>query len=117
MAAAADDERPPLHYNLYLGVGFVGILVFFLGIYTPAFTQVPYAAIVQVLVAIAGGGVAYFGFHTWYYERAKALDPRRPRPPTRREKELAIAPSFEVYNARTEPGPPRSPEPPAPDDE
>lgn len=106
-ARAADS----LDASVWLGVGVVGVLVFFLGIWKPALAKLPYSGDLQVVVAIAGGAIAYVGFSNWWDARAyEKLHPRRP-PLRGRAREVAIAPSFEVYDPRS----PTAPSRPAPE--
>jgi len=90
-----------LDSSAWVGVGVLGILLFVVGVYTPALGFLPAAAYAQAGVAIAGGAIAVLGF-TCYYDR-REYEQRHPkrRPLKGRALELAIAPSLEVYR----PGP------------
>ena len=99
-----------LESGVWLAVGVVGALVFLLGVYIPAFHGIPYAGDVQVVVAAGGGALAVFGFSLYAdrrrYDRAH---PASNRPLRGRARELAIAPSFEVYSPHAPPS--EAPEP------
>ncbi|HEY6238101.1 MAG TPA: hypothetical protein VIZ68_02815 [Thermoplasmata archaeon] len=86
-----------LDASAWLGVGVLGILLFAVGVYTPALGSLPGAAWIQGIVAIGGGALAVLAF-TCYWDR-REYERRHPkrRPLTGRALELAIAPSFEVY--------------------
>ncbi|MCI4332012.1 MAG: hypothetical protein L3K19_09255 [Thermoplasmata archaeon] len=102
-----------LDASVWLGVGVVGVLVFFLGIWKPALAKFPYSGDLQVVVAIAGGAIAYLGFSRWWDEREyEKLHPRT-RPLRGHAREIAIAPSFEVYDARRPGAPPAGSSAPA----
>ncbi len=108
-----------LDASVWLAVGVVGVLVFLLGIYIPAYAGIAYAGDVQLAVAAAGGALAVFGT-SLYFDRRR-YDRAHPtvRPLRGRARELQIAPSFEVYSPvapekrspagreRTEPDDPR----------
>lgn len=88
--------------TVWLGVGVLGILVFLVGAYTPALAGLPDAYYLSLGVAFAGGAIALLGFSCYYDQRQyEKLHPRR-RPLGRRAKEIAIAPSLEVYDPRSE---------------
>jgi hypothetical protein len=95
------DVSQYLDASAWIGVGVLGILLFGVGIYTPALGSLPGAVYLQAVVAIAGGAVAVLGF-TCYYDR-REYERRHPkrRPLKGRALEIAIAPSLEVYR----PGP------------
>jgi hypothetical protein len=117
--AGGSRGAQPLDASAWLGVGIVGILVFFLGIWKPALAKFPYSGALQIVVAIAGGAIAYIGFSGWWDAREyEKLHPRSP-PLRGRAREIAtIAPSFEVYNPRgTKRPPPRPPTEARPDDD
>ncbi len=93
-----------LEAGVWLAVGVVGVLVFLLGVYIPAFKGIPYAADLQIVVAAGGGALAVFGLSLYFdrrrYDRAH---PASARPLRGRARELAIAPSFEVYSPAAPP--------------
>lgn len=91
--------------TVWLGVGVLGILVFLVGAYTPALAGLPDAYYLSLGIAFVGGAIALLGFSCYYDQRQyEKLHPRR-RPLGKRAKEIAIAPSLEVYDPRTEPHP------------
>ena len=93
----ADD---PLDASVWLGVGMVGIFVFVAGIWKPATAHLPYSAALQVVLAIAGGATAYLGLSRWWDARDYEKAHPKVRPLRGRAREVAIAPSFEVYDPR-----------------
>jgi hypothetical protein len=111
--ANPNDYARYLDSTGWLGIGIVGVLVFVLGIYRPALARLPQSGYLGIACAIVGGAVAVVGFSfasdRRKYERAH---PRQSRPRAR-EREIAIAPSFEVYRPPAVPRPaPPSPGPP-----
>lgn len=96
-----------LDASVWLGVGVLGVLVFLVGIYIPAIAGIPYADLVRDGVAVAGGAVAVFGFSLFADRRTYDRTHPRRGVPRGRNRELAIAPSLEVYDPRREdPKPP-----------
>jgi len=97
-----EEIRRRLDASAWLGVGIVGALVFLLGIYQPAWRHVPYAADVEVVLAIAGGATATLGLSFWWDQREDERAHPKRRPLKGRAGEMvAIAPSLEIYR----PGP------------
>jgi len=93
-----EELRNRLDAGTWLAVGIVGIALFILGIYTPGLGRFPYSTVLEYAVAIAGGAVAVLGFSNWWDQRDAASHGRGPsRPLTGRAREMAIAPSLEVY--------------------
>ncbi len=91
--------------TVWLGVGVLGILVFLVGAYTPALASLPDAYYLSLGVAFAGGAIALLGFSCYYDQRQYEKHHPRRRPLGKRAKEIAIAPSLEVYDPRREPPP------------
>lgn len=88
-----------LDSSVWTGIGALGVLVFLVGIYEPALAGLPYPAILEVVLAVAGAALAVLGFSFASERRAaerKGARPTRPRPPGRNP----IAPSLEVYDPR-----------------
>ena len=86
--------------TVWTGIGVLGVLVFLVGIYEPALSGLPYAAVVEVAVAIVGAVVAVLGFtlaaRRRDAERKTGGRAARPRLPADQQ----IAPSLEVYDPR-----------------
>ena len=101
--------KPRLDSTAWLGVGVVGLALFLLGIYQPALAHVAYGSAIGIALAIAGGALAVLGFSYWYDQReTERKGHGRERPLRGRAKELAIAPSLEVYRPGTVARPPIS---------
>lgn len=97
-----DEVRSRLDASAWLGVGIVGALVFLAGVYQPAWRHVPYAAYLEVVLAIAGGATATLGLSFWWDQREdERAHPKRPPLQGRARDIAAIAPSLEIYR----PGP------------
>jgi hypothetical protein len=110
--AESGDGARRLDSTVWFGVGIIGTLLFILGIWNPAFASIHFSSALQIVIAFAGGVLAYVGF-SWGYD-AYQYEKRHPRQraPRGRERELSIAPSLEIYNPNVgEPAPP----PPPPD--
>jgi hypothetical protein len=116
MAGERDVPEPP-DSTVWLALAVVGLIVFFLGVWMPAFSSVPHAyrLYVQGAVAVVGGALFVLGLSFWYDVR-HGEKPGPGGPPTRATK-VSLGPSFEIYDPRTaQPvGPPPPAEPPAPD--
>ncbi len=99
--ASLDAVRRSLPSSSWLGVGLLGIIVFVLGVYTPALARFAYAGLLQIALAVAGGAITVLGLSFWWDQRSEERE-RPVRPPLKgRARELSIAPSLEVYR----PGP------------
>ena len=110
-----EEIRRRLDASSWLGVGVIGLAVFALGVYQPALGRLGHADLLRLVVAIAGGVISVTGLTFWWDARAEEREnPRRP-PIKGRARELAIAPSFEVYRPDVEG--PRLPAPPSDDDD
>ena len=97
MSAGLRGPVDRLPASTWLGLGLLGLVVFFLGVYAPAWSIVGvYAVYVQYGLAILGGCVATLGF-SYYVERSSKR--HRPRPPAAAPPGSAPAwsSSFEVY--------------------
>ncbi|MCI4335905.1 MAG: alkaline shock response membrane anchor protein AmaP [Thermoplasmata archaeon] len=113
-----EELRRRLDATAWLGVGIVGALIFVLGVYQPALYRLPYAQYLQVVVAIFGGALAVLGLSFWWDQREDERQHPRVAPLKGRAREIAIAPSFEVYKPGPINRPPRdgeSPPDPEPD--
>lgn len=111
-----EEIRRRLDASSWLGVGVIGLAVFALGVYQPALGRLMHADALRLVVAVAGGVISVMGLTFWWDARAEELEhPRRP-PLKGRARELAIAPSFEVYRPDAE-GRRRLPPPSDDDDE
>ena len=106
--ATVESVRRSLSASSWLGVGVVGIVVFVLGIYTPALARFAYSADLQIGIAVAGGAVAVLGFSFWWDQRAEETAHPVRRPLTGRAREMSIAPSLEVYRPEPVERPPES---------
>ncbi|HYK93743.1 MAG TPA: hypothetical protein VEY07_06845 [Thermoplasmata archaeon] len=95
--ASQESVRRALPATSWLGVGVVGIVIFLLGIYTPALARFAYSGYLQVTIAILGGATAVVGFTFWWDARGEEREHPPVRPLTGRAREMAIAPSLEVY--------------------
>lgn len=93
--SAADLRKPTakkssvtVDEGLSLSLMVLGIIVFFFGIYSPAFVLIPslWRVLVEVIVAGSGGALAMLGFTLW--ERTRAA---RPRPEPKPEAEKGAA--------------------------
>ncbi len=108
--ATLDSVRRSLSSSSWLGIAVVGAAVFFLGIYTPALKGFPYTFGLEIALAVAGGALTVLGLSFWWDQREeeRRFPPRRLL--TGRAREVAIAPSLEVYRPDTAGRPPRQPE-------
>lgn len=88
--------------TVWLGVGVLGILVFFVGAYTPALASLPDAVYLSFGVAFVGGAIALLGFSCYYDQRGYEKHHPRRRALSPRAREISIAPSLEVYHPGTE---------------
>lgn len=90
--------------TVWLGVGVLGLLVFLVGAYTPALSGLPGSVYLSYGFAFLGGAIALLGFSCYLEQRTyEKLHPRRRRPLEGRSRQMAIAPSFEVYDPRNDP--------------
>jgi hypothetical protein len=99
---------PPVPASTYLGLGLLGVALFFAGVVIPVLASVPYADYVRIGVAAAGGFLAMFGLGRWYEMRHHPRG-RGPPPPAQGVEGM---PSLEFFS------PPKSARrpPPPPDD-
>lgn len=95
---------PPNRPTAYLGVGLVGLLVFLLGVWEPAWSGIAYGVWVSYAVAILGGVLVVFGF-TMYWRT------RKDRP---QRTDVTSLPGVEVYDPNELPE--RRPDAPVADD-
>jgi hypothetical protein len=114
--ATLDSVRRSLPASSWLGVAIIGVAVFVVGVYTPALARFAYSGALQIGLAAVGGAIAVVGLSFWWDARAdeRAHPPQRPLRGHARE--VAIAPSFEVYRPGPSARPPARPAEP-PDDE
>ena len=99
--ATIESVRRSLPASSWLGVGVVGVVVFILGIYTPALAHFAYAGYLEIAVAVLGGAITVVGLTFWWDERSEEIAHPPRRPLQGRARELAIAPSLEVYRPDT----------------
>jgi hypothetical protein len=100
-----------VHDERWLGLVVFGLVVFAVGVYSPAFLWVPQPkgapapggftlrTIVQSTVAVVGAALAVLGY-VYYTEGRVAPAPRSGEPSDLRSRGKRIAPSFEVYDPR-----------------
>ena len=106
MSAGLRGPVDRLSASTWLGLGLLGLVVFFLGVYIPAWKAIPalYSVYVQVALAVAGGCLATLGFSYYADRQSKRYRPRPPSAPA-----PGAAPgwssSFEVYSPRKPRGP------------
>ena len=112
MAARESEVREGVGSSLWLGVGLAGVVGFLLAVLRIVFLN----ADLGLVVAAGCGALAYFALDTYWAMRQAELrrGPKR-RPLTGRAREIALAPSFEVYDPRRAKSaeaevPPKSPE-------
>jgi len=86
-------RRPPNRSTAYLAVGIVGMLVFLVGVWEPAWTGVPGGVEFGFGFAILGGVLVVAGFTSFWRNRND-----RRRPPLDE-----LFPGVEVYDPRAEP--------------
>ncbi len=103
--------------TVWLAIAVLGLLVFLVGAYEPALSGLPGAGYLSLGIAFAGGAVALLGFSAFYDQRRYERDHPRRRPLGRRAREIAIAPSLEVYDPRERGGAASRAREPAPDRE
>jgi hypothetical protein len=104
--AEPEPKRGPLDLTTWAGIGIVGLLVFFVGVYQPIWRHVKDGPWIAISVAIVGGIVVAIGFGFAYDLREAALHPPR-QPPAVDPVEGSIrsAPSFEIYRPGEDDGP------------
>jgi len=112
--ASVESVRRRFDSTTWLGVGIIGIALFLLGIYVPALARFPYHLALEVTLAVGGGIVSMVGFSFWWDQREDERLHPRVRALSGHARELAIAPSFEVYHP---PPPAVRPQSPPPDDD
>lgn len=89
-------ERLPL--QTWVPVGLIGLVVFGLAIYAPAFRHVPDAGLVESAIAVLGAAVAVLGFS--FYLDGRAYLARHPPPSAIDVARSKVGASFEVYDPR-----------------
>lgn len=99
---SASPEKRPVDANVWFGLGIFGIVVIAIGIWSPlyAFVPVSYRWVVQTAIVFAGFSCSFWGFPAGYEAYQQERSGTKPRPLRGHAREIAIAPSFEVYDPR-----------------
>ena len=104
-------ERPrfELDSSAWIALAILGIIAGLVGVLYIAPMHFVDAAYLGIAVTFVSWGFAWYALEQWYeFRSAEAKRPPKLRPLTGRAKEIALAPSFEVYK----PGPRTPPDAP-----